>query len=139
MLVGARPAIGVAAAASALAGTWVLTVPCTILQAAEVLRPATPGCDDSSLWLAAYLSERDFKAYSPSVNMHNPRLRRKGLEVSKWCPGDPLPHVWDARYLRPIEPYERRALDAAVAARPWAEVPQTPREDVRTCSRVSVL
>jgi len=73
-------------------------------------------CAAETSWLLSYLQDRELKAYEPHVNIHNPRLRRAGLELKHWCPGDPVTHVWSTTRRAPLNWCESRRLNNELEA-----------------------
>lgn len=108
---------GAAAAVAAAAAMAALSIGFPHATLKLTARTTTPPertagrCAAETSWLLSYLHDRELKAYEPNINIHNPRLRRAGMELKQWCPGDPITHVWSTRRRAPLNWQESRRLN----------------------------
>ena len=68
----------------------------------EVVPTERQECPESSAWLASWLSENGYKAYTADTNVLDPKQRREGNLLSNWCGGDASLKLWDPKALRPV-------------------------------------
>ena len=61
-------------------------------------------CPESSKWMAKWLIESKFKAYSLDTNLQDPKQRKQSNHISNWCPGDDV-KLWDQQLRRPVSSY----------------------------------